>query len=291
MTKRTNHSYNKPLMSVAAFVVIAAQCALGQLNVTAWQAQDTASRDLPRFDVATIKPIDIRPGVTHTSGLHVYPGGRVIFPNVSLKTLVGTAFDPPVSQLSGREEWMDKEQYDVEGKAPEGSGSYDVRHTWFRLEDPRLRQMLQALLIDRFQLRVHWETRTGQVYLLVKSGKAIPLKLTDARSTKSPPGTEGFGSIGNAGDTWLMHNSTMHQLANFAGDFYLHCPVLDQTGLSGSYDFEWKMLLSNPDEPDPVLGSKDELMQFIQVLGLKLKPSTGPVETLVIDHAEHPSPN
>jgi uncharacterized protein (TIGR03435 family) len=83
----------------------------------------------------------------------------------------------------------------------------------------------------------------------------------------------------------------MHQLANFAGDFYLHCPVLDQTGLSGSYDFEWKMLLSNPDEPDPVLGSKDELMQFIQVLGLKLKPSTGPVETLVIDHAEHPSPN
>jgi uncharacterized protein (TIGR03435 family) len=51
------------------------------------------------------------------------------------------------------------------------------------------------------------------------------------------------------------------------------------------------MLLPDPDQADPRLGSKDELMQFIQVMGLKLTPSTGPVETLIIAHAEHPSPN
>jgi uncharacterized protein (TIGR03435 family) len=226
----------------------------------------------------------------HQSGLDVYPDGRVVLPTVSLKSLICTAFDLPASQLSGGEEWMDKEQYDVVGKAPEGSAPYDLRHTWFHLEDSRLRQMLQALLIDRFQLKVYRETKTGQVYLLVKSGKAIPLKPTDAPSAKVPRAPEGFGSIGNAGDTWVIYNTSMKQLANFVGD-YIHRPVLDQTGLSGSYDFKWKMLLPDPDQADPRLGSKDELMQFIQVMGLKLTPSTGPVETLIIAHAEHPSPN
>jgi uncharacterized protein (TIGR03435 family) len=289
--KRTNHNCKKLLMSVAAFVAIVAQSAFGQVNATAPQAQDAAPRDLPRFDVATIKPIDTRPGVMHRAGADVYPGGRIIFPTVSLKSLISTAFDLPYSQLSGGEEWMDKDYYDVEAKAPEGSTPYDLRHTWFRLEDPRLRQMLQALLIDRFQLKVHRETKTGQVYILVKSGKTIRIKPTDAPSAKDPGASEGFGSIGNAGDTWDIHNASMRQLANFVSDLYMHRPVFDQTGLPGSYDFKWKMLLTDPDQPDPLLGSKDELMQFIQVMGLKLTPSTGPVETLVIDHAGHPSPN
>lgn len=245
-------------------------------------------RDLPRFEVATIKPIDMSPGVSHVNGANVYPDGRVEIPTVSLKGLVGTAFDLPVSQLSGGEEWMGKEQFDVVAKAPEDPKPYDLRHTWFRIEDPRLRQMLQALLMDRFQLKIHRETRTGRVYLLVKSGKAIPLKPHDRDLRAS---SEGFGSIGGAGDTWVMFNSTMRQLANFAGDFYLNSPVLDQTGLSGSYDFRWRMLLINPDQPDSRLGSKEEFMQFVQVMGLKLIPSTGPVETLVIDHAERPSEN
>lgn len=291
MTKRTNHNRKKLLMSMAAFVAVVAQSAFGQLNATAPHAQDAAPRDLPRFDVATIKPIDMRPEVMHQNGAEVYPGGRVVLPTVSLKSLICTAFDLPVSELSGGDEWMDKEYYDVVAKAPEHSAPYDVRHTWFRLEDPRLRQMLQALLIDRFQLKVHRETKAGQVYLLVRSGKTIPLKPTDAPSAKVPGAPEGFGSIGNAGDTWVIYNTSMRQLANFVGDFYMHRPVFDQTGLSGSYDFKWKMLLANPDQPDPLLGSKDELMQFIQVMGLKLTPATGPVETLVIDHAEHPSPN
>lgn len=289
MTKQADHSRRKFLSIVGVLLlVLAGRIAPSQAS----QSQPAASpRDLPRFDVATIKPIDTRPGAMHQSGADVYPGGRVVIPTVSLKGLIGTAFDLPVSRLSRGEEWMDKEQYDVEAKAPEDSTLYDLRHTWFRIEDPRLRQMLQALLIDRFQLKVHREIRTGQVYLLEKSGKAIPLKPTDAPSTKTPSATEGFGSIGNVDDTWAIYNTTMRQLANFVGDFYLHSPVLDQTGLSGSYDFKWKMLLANPDQPDSQLGSKDELMQFIQVMGLKLKPSTGPVETLVIDHAEHPSEN
>lgn len=289
MTKQADHSLRK-LLSIVGVLLLLFAVRLAQSQAS--QAQPAASsRDLPRFEVATIKPVDTRPGVSHVIGANVYPGGRVVIPTVSLKDLIGTAFDLPVSQLSGEVDWMTKEQYDVVAKAPEDSKPYDLRHTWYRIEDPRLRQMLQALLVDRFRLKVHRETKIGQVYLLVKSGKAIPLKPTDAPSTKTLLATEGFGSIGNAGDTWVIYNTTMRQLANFVGDFYLHCPVLDQTGLTGSFDFKWKMLLANPDDPDPLLGSKDELMQFIQVMGLKLKPSTGLVETLLIDYAERPSEN
>jgi uncharacterized protein (TIGR03435 family) len=287
MAKHADHSRREFLLIVGVLLLVfAGRIAPSQAS----QSQPAAShRDLPRFEVATIKPIDTRAGAMHQSGADVYPGGRIVLPTVDLKSLISTAFDLAGWQLSDGEEWMGKEQYDVVAKAPEDSKPYDLRHTWFRIEDPRLRQMLQALLIDRFQLKVHRETRTGQVYLLVKSGKAIPVKPTDTPS--APRASEGFGSVGVAGDTWVMYNTSMRQLANFVGDFYLNRPVLDQTGLSGSYDFKWKMLLANPDQPDSQLGSKDELMQFIQVMGLKLKPSTGLVETLVIDHAEPPSEN
>ncbi len=278
----------RTLLAVVGVLLVLSAGRIGRTQASLCQSA-TSPGDWPRFEVATIKPVDTRPDAIHVVGLKVLPNGRVAIPTATLKSLIATAFDLPASRLLGGEEWMGKEQYDVVAKAPQNSTPNDLHHTWFRIDDPHLRQMLQALLIDRFQLRVHCETRTGQVYRLVKSGKTIPLKPTEAAG--KPSASEGFGSIGDAGDTWVMHNATMRQLANFAGDFYLNSPVVDQTGLSGSYDFKWQMLLGNPDQPDSQLGNKDEFLQFIQVMGLKLKASTGPVEIVVIDHAEHPSEN
>jgi|SRR5579871_3437448 len=288
MTSHSNHCCRELLAIVAVLLPVFA-CPIASSQAPQFHPVAQPGH-LARFEVATIKPVDERPGATHRTGAEVYPSGRVVIPTVTLKGLICTAYDLPASQLSGGEEWINKEEYDVVAKAPEDSKPYDLRHTWFRIEDPRLRQMLQELLIDRFHLKVHTETRNGPVYLLVKSGGAIRLTPTHTPSQKASP-TAGFGSIGNAGDAWVMYNTTMQQLANFVGDFYLHKPVLDETGLSGSYDFKWNMLLGNAEEPDPLFGSKDELMQFIQVMGLKLKSSMGPVETIVIDHAEHPSEN
>ena len=87
-----------------------------------------------------------------------------------------------------------------------------------------------------------------------------------------------------------MHNTSMPQLANWVSDYYLHRPVLDQTGLTGYFTYTWMKVLTNPDE-DPQVGSEGELMDFIKVVGLKLVPSTGPVDTYVIDSAHPPSPN
>ncbi|HKO20079.1 MAG TPA: TIGR03435 family protein, partial [Acidobacteriaceae bacterium] len=79
-------------------------------------------------------------------------------------------------------------------------------------------------------------------------------------------------------------NTTMDYLAARLGE-RLRVPVLDQTGISGSYDFYMP-----PSDP----GNQDMLTAVISVmdrLGLKLKKGRGPVETLVIDHVERPTEN
>ncbi len=79
----------------------------------------------------------------------------------------------------------------------------------------------------------------------------------------------------------------MPQLAKFASDFVLHCPVVDRTGLTGSFDYksepeEWEMYQQD---------QTGSFLNLIRVMGLKLEADKGPVESLVIDQASRPSPN
>ncbi|HEX3940687.1 MAG TPA: M56 family metallopeptidase [Acidobacteriaceae bacterium] len=270
----------KALLAAAAVVAIAVPIVLGQAN-------GSSGKDLPRFEVATIKPIN--PGGPHLTGLTVYPGGRVVIPTVTLKSLVATAFHLDYWQVSGGDKWVDNTEYDIEAKAPTDiQWKMNPRFSWFNIEDERLREMLQALLIDRFQLKVHRETKTGDVYLLEKSGKSIPLSATKAFTAKEDPGDRASGeNMGWAG-RWVLYDVSMQYLADFASSFYLHKPVFDRTGLTGSFDYR-------PSEDDGMDLRKDGsdaiFHELIRALGLKLVPAKGPVETLVIDHAEPPSPN
>ena len=68
--------------------------------------------------------------------------------------------------------------------------------------------------------------------------------------------------------------------------YVLDRPVLDQTGLKGSYDFKFEYA---PDDPRPDIISS--IFASVQGIGLKLEAAKGPVETIVIDHAEKPSAN
>ena len=240
----------------------------------------------PAFEVASIKPYDTKNGVWD-AGVRVYPGGRVVIRSQPLNALITTAFNVGRWQLSGGEDWMEKDVYDVEAKAPGQSGTYSLRHTRFGLEDERLRQMLQTLLIERFQLRLHRETKTGSVYLLEKSGKT--LRLTPTKYTIDQPvnGTAGFsGEVEYTGGHWYLFNTSVPQLAKFASDYVLRKPVIDRTGLDGSFDYK---------DPDARIQQEMDFDGtfpiFIQALGLKLTLAKGPVETFVIDHAEKPSPN
>jgi len=172
---------------------------------------------LPEFEVASIKPVE--PGVPHRVGVEIYPGARIIMSTLPLKTLVAIAFRMSYWQISGGDAWTEKDSYDIQAKPPENllPGITTLRYSNYSIEDPHLREMLQALLIDRFQLKFHRETKTGNVYLLQTKGDTLRLrpaepslpganppqdKTADKIEDKTADKTEDksrFGSIGFAG--------------------------------------------------------------------------------------------
>jgi uncharacterized protein (TIGR03435 family) len=217
----------------------------------------------------------------------------VVIAAFPLKGLVATAFGLAYWQVSSGEEWTEKAEYTIEAAPPEAMRSriQDLRYTLFGIEDARLREMLQALLIDRFQLKFHRETKIGEVYVMQRNGKPLalrPMKISGAASGPPPPDQGAFGSIGYAGGQWGIFATSMPQLALFASSFILHVPVLDQTGVSGRFDYRQRW----PDlEPTYSGDQSGSFRSFLQEAGLKLERAKGPVEALVIDHAARPSPN
>ena len=82
----------------------------------------------PAFEVVAIKPVDTTKGIMD-AGVRVFPGGRIVIHALNLKTLIVAAYDAGHWQLSGGEEWMEKDLYDVEAKPAALSGIYSLRHT------------------------------------------------------------------------------------------------------------------------------------------------------------------
>jgi uncharacterized protein (TIGR03435 family) len=241
----------------------------------------------PAFEVATIKPVDTTKGIMD-AGVRVYPGGRIVIHALPLKTLITVAYDAGYWQLSGGEDWMAKDAYSIEAKAAAQSGTYSLRHTRGGIGDERVRLMLQTLLAERFQLKVHRATKTGTVFLLEKSGKKFLLRPSKYTEDQPAVGEPGFsGEIEHAGGHWFLFNASAPQLAKFAADYVMHKPVIDRTGLDGWFDYRDPDAKVEQDNGD----FEGSFTVFIRDIGLKLTSSQGPVETFVIDHAEKPSAN
>jgi uncharacterized protein (TIGR03435 family) len=207
--------------------------------------------------------------------------------------LVAAAFHLSYWQISGGDSWTGKDQYEIEAKPPASvqASITDLRYSLFGIEDEHLREMLQALLIDRFQLRFHREVKEGAVYLLEKSGKPLAMRATgtDEERAKISGDANRSGDIGFAGGRWVIFNATMPQLAKYAADNLLHVPVIDRTGLDGSFDYKQPNAL--PDSEVDYANPIDPFLNLITEMGLKLERSKGPVQTFVIDQAEKPSSN
>jgi uncharacterized protein (TIGR03435 family) len=247
-------------------------------------AQDKAVAGLQEFDVASVKPV--QPNVPHMVGVKVYPGGRVVISTMPLKGLTVIAFRLSYWQISGGEAWVANDEYDVEAKPAPNVRINDLRHASYGIESEQLREMLQALLIERFQLKFHREAKTGDVYRLERSGKALALHPSEVPS-QAAADVASFGSIGYVGGRWGIYATSMPQLAKFASDYVLHAPVLDRTELSGSFDYKQRQPDAEPNYSD----NADSFLRFIPELGLKLERAKGPVEIFVIDHAARPLPN
>lgn len=239
----------------------------------------------PAFAVASIKPVDRTAAIE--IGTSVYPDGRILIRAASVKSLIASAFGLASWQIAGGEPWTQSDLYVVEAKPSEEWQSRIVsfRTTWTGIEDDTLRAMLQALLVERFQLKTHRETKMGAVYVLKQSGKTLRLRRPPQGAADTRPPSN-LATAGYAGGKWSIDGMSMRQLAEFASAYYLHAPVLDQTGLEGPFSYR-----QAAEDIDPVYTSNDNFLRMISDVGLRLDRTEGQVETLVIDAVARPSAN
>jgi uncharacterized protein (TIGR03435 family) len=268
----------------------------------------------PTFEVATIKRNASAPDPMGRMGVAYKPGGRIIATNAPLRLLIQFAYAVhdsqdhslplKASQVVGGPAWIDSEGYDIEAK-PESDT--DRSQAWL---------MLQTLLADRFRLTLRRETRNLPVYALTE--KKSGLKLSPPKDTKCvsfPPGTTpryvpgafdcGYAPLLLSSSGLRMEGRKLHmadlvrELARTLGE-----PVLDKTGFTGEFDIDLNYrdedIMKSPGSATPddaggnrlLAGSNPSIVfAALDQLGLKLQPAKGPVEVLVVDHAERPTPN
>jgi uncharacterized protein (TIGR03435 family) len=234
----------------------------------------------PQFEAATVKP----PGPQNRAiAVYNYPGGRVVISLYTFALLVHEALGVQRFQVLGAPPWIDTERFMIEGKPPASSAL--IAFTPSNPQAPLVeeqRQMLLALLMDRFQLKFHRESKEGVVYLLTK-GSNEPL----FDPPKHPERRIFFaGLLGGRTGTVSGGNATMEfiasQLSRSMGG-----PVIDRTGLTGPFDFTLEHVYDPAEEVDLVTIAQRTVRQ----LGLKLELSRAPMEMIVIDHLEEPSAN
>jgi uncharacterized protein (TIGR03435 family) len=197
----------------------------------------------------------------------------------NLYQLVMYAYDLKPYQVSGGPSWATRpsthgDYYEISAKA-EGEE---------RLTQARARQLLQTLLTDRFQLRLHRESREMPVYALVV-GRGGPKFKEGAKDAIS----RSIGSVSLTTVTSTFTNSSMDALVRVLAGASDR-PVLNQTGLPGLYDYK----LEFARDPAAAAAESNVLSIFTAVqeqLGLKLESKKGLVEIFVIDRAERPSEN
>jgi uncharacterized protein (TIGR03435 family) len=198
---------------------------------------------------------------------HFDPGGRFTATGAPLSALMQEAYGIKGFQISGGPSWVNSERYDVVAKPNAGAN----------LSQERLKPMIQALLAERFQLKIHRETKDLTIYSLM-AGKDGP-KLHASTGASGPGLSMGRGQLSG-------HKVSMTMLASIL-ELQLDRNVRDNTGIQGDFDIklEW-----SPDETADRAGPSI-FTALQEQLGLKLGSQKGPVEVLVIDSAEKASAN
>jgi len=233
------------------------------------------------FEVASIKVSDPTKG---PAGVLTYPGGRVRMGHLSLSSMVAAALDVDGYQVSFGPAWIGDENYDVDARVPANSESSHANPPNLAASmNAEQRGMVLTLLGARFQLKFHREFRQGSVYVLTKGNKRLRLDDAKLKNDVSWFGSPHQGML--VGDGIAAQNLSMPALATWLS-YYMRRPVLDRTEIKGSFDFRYDYV-SGESKPDLI----SSIITSIEEIGLKLTSGKGPVETIVIDHAEKPTEN
>jgi uncharacterized protein (TIGR03435 family) len=260
------------------------------------QTQLPAAR--PEFEVASIRPHASADNRAYVQAFQ----GRLVMQNFSLKQIILFAYEVPFNQVSGVQAWMESDHFDIQATTASDA-------TVKQVEGP----MLQALLEDRFHLKVHHETMERPVYdLAVDKGglKVLPSKAGSCTpyAVDSPPPLPAQGAprptycdfpkLSGDGLNWTLDGAGVSaaKLASTLSRSGLDRLVIDKTGLTAGFDLHLKW---NADAPEGVPGpgaavdpaGASIFTALKEQLGLKLESAKEPVEILVIDHVEQPSEN
>jgi uncharacterized protein (TIGR03435 family) len=291
--------HNLQMSKLRAFVV-----AWAAVTTPAF-AQTPAPAPKPTFEVASVKPNN---GDARGSSWAIHPGGRFTAMNLPLHVIIRNAFALQPSQLVGLPDWASSERFDIAAKAEQ-----DFPRT---TEKPSLAQlMVQSLLEERFNLVAHREKRDIPVYALVLAradGRLGPqLKESDvdcaalAAAQKAGGSVSGGGAVSAPGPSSRPAPGERRPCTMTSNDAMLRGTaipmaalvatlssaaeriVVDRTGLKGSFDFD--LTFSRAQSPDTSAPSVFTAVQ--EQLGLKLESVRMPMEVLVIDSIDRPTPD
>ncbi len=253
----------------------------------------------PTFEVASIKV-----NKSGSAGGSLGPrGNRLVANNITLAALVQYAYAPPGGrvlnpQLIGGPDWLRTERFDIDARA-EGNE---------RIPAAQFRVMLQALLEDRFQLKLHRDTRELPVYnlVVVKDGpkpsedqtppetrnRIISFASENEPLSSLPRG--GLRMITGPTTTTLAGTAISVQTLVMLLQGQSDRMIFDKTGFDRLIDvhLEFKREDANPPDPDAA-GSfaSPSLFTALRDIGLRLAPAKAPMEVLIVDSVEHPTEN
>jgi uncharacterized protein (TIGR03435 family) len=209
----------------------------------------------PEFEVASVKPSPCL-GHYQLGPQH----GSFTCENAPLQRLIGDAYHLSPLLVSGPA-WLDSVCVDIDAKGKGGA------------PDSEVRLMLQSLLADRFGLQTHKETKEMSVYFLEVATGGLKAKVFDPSAPVEPirpvPGSPAMMSVNGTLPLFAMN------LSRAVGR-----PVIDHTGIPGTFH-----LLVAYDTRENAEGP-DLFAALREQLGLKLESGRGPVETLIVDHAD-----
>jgi len=223
----------------------------------------------PAFEIATLKRSPPPEGDRININLGNLRNGRLTFGNASLSDCLKFGYElASDAQLAGPDWIKSKEvRFDIIAQVPPD------------MPREQMLRRLQSLLVERLKVAVHHEQKE-QPYLALTIAKNGP-KLHEVAQTRD--GSTGMSTLGHIAGTQMPMRALALLISRFERQ-----TVLDQTGLSGFYEIklEWTSDLNRPPQPDDAPPGPSIFTAVQEQLGLKLEPHKGPVDVLVVDHAE-----
>jgi uncharacterized protein (TIGR03435 family) len=252
--------------------ILFAACLVGSSLLWSQRAVDTSIS----FPVATIKP-----SLPETATSIQIRGNRFVTEGTTFLDLFKYAYSIHPDQLVGGPAWLRKDKFDIVADPETDS----------RPNSDQMKILVQHLLTERFHLVMHREKRRLPVFVLLRMSGEPKLK-------KSAANPDGFPVVGYSPAGRLeVGNSTMGNFAAFLQRFILDRPTVDETGISGKYDFvlRWKPDNALPDGSENAADDSEALpgvsTAIKEQLGLNLRAAKSEIDVFVVENIEQPIPN